>query len=89
MLSTDSIRCNERRHDKDGVFVMTELRRRLALGEVTGTIFAVITDNGKIEMGCSGVLYDNPLLSSGLTSKLHAMADGHGWHPAAFIPEED
>lgn len=89
VLHTPTIMVKERRLDRDGANAAIELARMIQSGKSVGLIFGVLNADGKIELGCSGTLYDNPLIASGLAADLRALIDGWRAHPANFIPADD
>ena len=66
-----------------------DIADQLASGRAVGMIFGVIRQDGRIEIGFSGALYDSPLLATGLSSELKALTDAWRRHPGIYIPEEE
>lgn len=79
----------ERRIDRDGINTTCAIARTMSSGDTIGMVFGILNADGRIELGCTGTLYDNPLIASGLAGDLRALMDGWRVHPASYIADDD
>lgn len=86
-LNPHSIKIVERRRDSDALLVLAELKRLVVKGDSTGMMFAICNSRGRIEMGMTGTLVDNPILASGVASRLTALVEGWPNHPSIYLPQ--
>jgi hypothetical protein len=78
----------ERRIDRAGAEGAIHLSQKLMRGEASGLMFAVVRSDGRIELGFSGSLYDNPAIAAGVASQALSLATHWQFDPGDYLPED-
>jgi hypothetical protein len=78
----------ERRLDRAGAESAIHLSKKLMRGDASGMLFALLRDDGSIELGFSGSLYDNPTIAAGVASQVLNVATHWQFDPGDYISDE-
>lgn len=72
---------NERRLDADSRRVLTNLLKLVYSRDAVGLVFGVLNQNGTLDIGMSGKLYDDPVLVKWVAHRLDELARDLPNHP--------